>query len=138
MSRSQRHRKHSRPVSRLPDIVYRSLYYKRKAPHRKQLYKSLYVTLSNGQAIVIPRGFVTDLATVPRLFWGIISPSGRHDLACLTHDYLLENNWERRTADRELRFLLIRSGVRPLKTNLMYHAVRLYGRFKTRPCPSAS
>jgi hypothetical protein len=125
-------------MSRLPDIVYRSLYYRRSKPHRKQLYKSLQVTLSDNRAIIIPRGFVTDLATVPRLFWGVISPSGRHDLACLVHDYLLENGWERKKADRELRFLLTRSRVHPLKTLLMYHAVRLYGHLKREPCHSES
>jgi hypothetical protein len=111
-------------------LVYESLYFERKAPHRKRLFLPVPVTLSTGQKVTIPKGFVTDLATVPRIFWGIISPSGRHDLACVVHDYLLETGYSRKQADRELLHFLKESKVNRFKCYLMYFLVRCYANFK--------
>lgn len=36
----------------------------------------------------VPRGFVTDLASVPRLFWAKYPPIGRYAYAAVVHDYL--------------------------------------------------
>jgi hypothetical protein len=110
----------------LPELVYESLYHARQAPHRKRLYLPVTVTLSTGQPLTIPKGYVTDLATVPRLCWGVISPSGRHDLACLVHDYLLDTGYSRKQADKQLLHFLRLTGVHPVKTYLMYFFVRLY------------
>jgi hypothetical protein len=112
--------------SNLPQVVYESLYREEQAPHRKRLWLPVTATLSTGQPVYIPVGFVTDLATVPRLFWGVISPSGRHDLAVVVHDYLLDSGWSRASADRELSFLLRSSGVHPVKRAVMMGAVRAY------------
>jgi hypothetical protein len=113
-------------MNRLPDLYFRSLY-KEKNAHWRELTERVPVTLRSGHSLVIPKGFKNDGATVPRLFWSVISPHGRHDLAVLVHDYLLINGWNRREADRELRYLLQISGVHPLKTGCMYVAVRGYG-----------
>jgi hypothetical protein len=118
----------------LPSIIYESLYRENYSPHRKRLYRTFSVELSTGQTVVIPKGFVTDIATVPRLLWGIVSPSGRHDLACIVHDYLLESGWPRGEADRELLRLLLLSRVHPAKAYLMYHCARLYGCLKRMTC----
>jgi hypothetical protein len=112
-------------------LVYESLYYERKAPHRKRLFLPVNVELSTGQQVVIPKGFVTDLATVPRIFWGIISPSGRHDLACVVHDYLLDTGYNRKQADRELLHFLKKSKVHKVKSHLMYALVRGYAILKS-------
>lgn len=47
--------------------------------------------------ISIPRGFITDGATIPKLFWNILSPFGRFFKSCALHDYIclmakLKNN----------------------------------------------
>lgn len=56
-----------------------------------QLLKSLKVQLSNGDVIEIPKGFIWDLSSVPRLFWWLLPPDGDFDLAYLIHDYLWLN-----------------------------------------------
>jgi hypothetical protein len=112
-------------------LVYESLYYERKAPHRKRLFLPVTETLSTGVEITIPKGFVTDLATVPRIFWGIISPSGRHDLACVVHDYLLDSGYNRKQADKELLHFLKKSKVHRFKSYLMYALVRGYAILKS-------
>jgi hypothetical protein len=117
-------------TTKLPILVYESLYQEAQGQY-KRLYLPLTVKLSTGQTLTIPEGFKTDLATVPRLFWGVVSPSGRHDLAVIVHDYLLEQGWERKEADRELLYFLKLSQVGWLKRNLMYFAVRVYSMLKS-------
>ena len=43
---------------------------------------------SSDWRISVPDGFVTDFASVPRLFWSFVSPTGRHSRAAVVHDYL--------------------------------------------------
>lgn len=38
--------------------------------------------------IPIPKGFITDGATIPKLFWNILSPFGRFFKSCALHDYV--------------------------------------------------
>lgn len=38
--------------------------------------------------ITIPAGFKTDFASVPRIFWNIFPPVGRHTKAAVVHDFL--------------------------------------------------
>lgn len=38
--------------------------------------------------VTVPKGFITDGATVPRLLWGFFPPWGVYGQAAVTHDYL--------------------------------------------------
>jgi hypothetical protein len=40
------------------------------------------------QTFTVPQGFVTDLASVPRVFWTIYPPFGRYQKAAVLHDFL--------------------------------------------------
>ena len=44
-------------------------------------------TLPDGREIVIPEGFVFDGASVPRLLWGLLSPTGLLLIGGLVHDF---------------------------------------------------
>lgn len=44
-------------------------------------------TLRDGTTIVIPEGFIFDGASVPRLFWMLLSPTGLLFIPGLIHDY---------------------------------------------------
>jgi Protein of unknown function (DUF1353) len=46
-----------------------------------------YRTLA-GDAITIPQGFITDLASIPRPFWDIFPPDGPWTEAAVVHDCL--------------------------------------------------
>lgn len=37
--------------------------------------------------VIIPKGFKTDLASIPKIFWSIISPLEAHFPAAVLHDY---------------------------------------------------
>ena len=89
----------------------------------------------------VPRGFQTDLASVPRLFTWLIPKHGKYSIAAVVHDYRLsrvgekwfETNgtertellFSRRHADRIFRLVMIDSGVARWRCSLMYYAVRL-------------
>lgn len=47
-----------------------------------------YVHEGNDQTFVVPAGFKTDLATVPRIFWSLLPPQGAYEAAAVLHDYL--------------------------------------------------
>ncbi|UHG93377.1 DUF1353 domain-containing protein [Spirosoma oryzicola] len=88
--------------------------------------------------VVVPRGYVTDFASVPMLLWGVFPPIGRHNRATILHDYWYDNRLfentlgakqARRLADRELYLRLREVEPRkPLRNYCMYLACRLFGR----------
>ncbi len=38
--------------------------------------------------IEVPKGFVTDFASIPRALWVILHPTGRYGSAAIIHDYI--------------------------------------------------
>lgn len=40
--------------------------------------------------VYVPRGYLTDGASVPRIFWNLIPPWGKYGQAAIVHDYLCE------------------------------------------------
>jgi len=44
--------------------------------------------LGRGFTFIIPKGFIFDGASIPRLFWNMLSPSGYLFLAGLLHDFI--------------------------------------------------
>jgi hypothetical protein len=83
----------------------------------------------------IPRGFVFDLASIPRLAWWLIAPFELSIAAPLIHDYLYRHGGvpplgptlSRRDADRLFRRMMEREGVPRWRRVLAYPAVRLFG-----------
>jgi hypothetical protein len=47
-----------------------------------------YRTGNGGELIVVPPGFVTDLASVPRFVWSFYPPDGPWAKAAIIHDFL--------------------------------------------------
>ena len=76
--------------------------------------------------IVIPKGFRTDGASVPRLFWFIFPPNRTDYLPCaIIHDYLCDKG-EYRKADEYFKECLKELKVDKFSRTIMYLAVRLY------------
>ena len=83
-----------------------------------------------GQNIRVPRGFVTDFASVPRFLWRLLPPTGVYGKAAVVHDYLYRTTMAPYSrADADLVFLeaMEELGVPWWKRTLMYDAVRLFG-----------
>lgn len=113
-----------------------------KYNYKKEPFKQWYVakqieyTLSNGDKIVIPEGFETDLASVPRFLWSVFPPFGNFILASLVHDYLYVNKYRRdidgsfkaqRFIDREMLFISNQMNKNKVDNYIRFAAVRLFG-----------
>ena len=85
---------------------------------------------------VVPAGFVTDGASIPRIFWSLVgSPfTGKYVEVAVLHDYLYSGavDVSFKEANRIFYKGLRKAGVNKLKAYLMYKAVSLFGkkRFK--------
>lgn len=52
-----------------------------------------YLDDSYTSYVYIPKGYLTDGASVPKVFWNIIPPWGKYGQACVLHDYMCEHNY---------------------------------------------
>lgn len=105
------------------------------------------------QRIIIPKGFLYDGASVPRLVWTIsgIRPDGLIRAAALVHDYLyrhkgilpegkylyLNSNktwhnlytlWNRKLSDKLFIRIMREAGMKKYKRRIAYIAVRIFGK----------
>lgn len=88
-----------------------------------------------GHGVTVPAGFVTDFASVPRIFWRVIGPpvgagpGAAYGRAAVLHDYLYANPGKRtRKFCDELFFeVMVADEVSPARRWLMWAGVRLGG-----------
>jgi len=68
--------------------AYRPIIEKGWGPQRYRLTEDWIIVLDDGLPLFFPRGFETDLASIPRLFWNIpgFSPSGPLLYGSIPHD----------------------------------------------------
>lgn len=90
-----------------------------------------YRTLS-GKLIDIPKGFITDLASIPKMFRNIFNTYGKnYTRAAVIHDYLYAQGYKmginRKQADEIFLEIMKERGVSIFKRQAMYRAVRLFG-----------
>jgi len=84
----------------------------------------------SGHAIIVPKGYRTDFASVPRFLHRVVPPIGRHGKAAVIHDWLCDSRPEgmtsRRAADIMLEAMEV-LGVKKSKRWVMYRGVRIGG-----------
>ena len=77
-----------------------------------------------GKTVTVPRGFRTDLASVPRLPLAYWVAGGTGNRAAVVHDYLVRTfHLDRPLADSVFKEALLASGVEAWRAELMYVAV---------------
>jgi len=85
--------------------------------------------IDSGKEIRVPKGFITDLASVPRIFWIIFPPNGKSGKASVIHDYMYVNAiGTKEYADKTFIEAMKVLGVGKFKRHLMYYAVKYFGR----------
>jgi len=92
--------------------------------------KPVRVTIDD-KKYIIPEGFKTDLASIPRPLWSIIAPQYSGFVApAILHDYLYlcNNHMSRQFADEVLYSALIAENVSPYTAYKFYLAVRIFGK----------
>jgi hypothetical protein len=78
--------------------------------------------------VVVPVHFITDLGSIPRIFWNIIPPNGKPTDAYVIHDYLYaKQNFPRVEADICLLRMMESLDVSWFQRWIVYLAVRLGG-----------
>lgn len=104
--------------------------------------------LGSGHTVIIPAGFNTDYASIPRVLWNILPPNGQaYDRAAVVHDYLyrggfvtvrmydpetateyeLHQDPTRAETDSILNEAMAVSGVGRVKRWMIYSGVRVGG-----------
>jgi hypothetical protein len=79
------------------------------------------------EVITVPAGKVTDFASVPRIFWWIISPIDTHAKAAVVHDYCYGVNYKSKDySDRIFSEGLQVLGVKHWKILIMYWCVKYF------------
>jgi len=88
-----------------------------------------YFDDEDGRKIIkVPAGFVTDFASVPRIFWNILPPWGKYGKAAVVHDFCYGTGcYSRKKCDRIFYKGMQVLGVPWWKRKIMYWAVRLFG-----------
>lgn len=81
--------------------------------------------------IRVPRGFVTDLTSSPRIIWTFFPPCGNYTKAAIVHDYLYSKNCKincsREIADKIFLLIMKEIKVSFIKRRIIYRAVRIFG-----------
>ena len=88
-----------------------------------------HVGSKDSQDIIrVPKGFVTDFASIPKPLWPILPPFGRYSPAAVIHDYLYSTKERKRKEDDKIfleamKVMKVKWWVR----QAMYRSVRLFG-----------
>lgn len=78
--------------------------------------------------VVVPSGFVSDGASVPRWLQGLVPKYGRYTAAAIVHDFLYsERQGARADADRLFLSVMVEDRTRVLRALLMWSVVRCFG-----------
>jgi hypothetical protein len=84
----------------------------------------------SGDTIDVPIGFMTDFASVPRVFWAILPQWGKYGNAAVIHDYCY---WDQTRSRKESDAIFYEGmgvlGVSSVTRHVMYWAVRYFGGF---------
>ncbi len=105
----------------------------RPLPNYKQflLYESVSYDVggpNSGDRITVPAGFLTDFASIPKAFRGLIDRMGKHSGAAIIHDYLyVTQDRSRKESDRIFLEAMKVLKVSWVTRNIMYRAVRVGG-----------
>lgn len=87
--------------------------------------------LLDGRRFVVPRGFISDFASIPKIFWSLFGPTGAYTWAAILHDWFIKRLRARRPevtareADRYFRLACAELGVDPVTCRLLWVGVRL-------------
>jgi hypothetical protein len=83
---------------------------------------------SSNVSLIVPTGFVTDYASIPRGFWGIASPQDVYSEPAVVHDYLYwTQSCTRAQADNIFYIAMQEASVNPIRRWFIYHTVRAAG-----------
>jgi hypothetical protein len=85
-------------------------------------------TFPSGAEVRVPRGFVTDFASIPFYLRWLLDSNGPYGTAAVVHDFLYwDQSCGKAAADRAFRRAMEQAGVSSALSTAMYTAVTLFG-----------
>jgi hypothetical protein len=91
----------------------------------------IYNSKKLNQQIIVPSGFLTDLASIPRLLWSIFPPFGKYSRAAVVHDYILSKKYYYNLTKKEYDDIFLEAmkayNVNVFTRNIFYYSLRLFG-----------
>ena len=88
---------------------------------------------NNNEVLEVPKGFITDFASIPRIFWNIYPPTGAgtkktsYGKAAVLHDAAYEFGWySRKDCDKLFLEAMKAVGVGFFTRHLFYFCVRAF------------
>lgn len=98
----------------------------------KCILEADYIYSINGFLITVPKGFITDGASIPKSLQWIYDPYGKYIKAAVIHDYLYskynDTGINRTLADKILDFIMKETGVNGKTRRKFYVAVKYFGK----------
>lgn len=89
-----------------------------------------YIDRDNGE-ILVPAGFVTDFASIPKVFWSTFGAPSNYAPSATIHDYICRNKiFNRNKCDQIFYRAMIDSDVNYITAIAFYIAVSLYSMVK--------
>lgn len=87
-------------------------------------------TSEKDDLIIVKKGYITNFASIPRLFWRLIGhPAGKHGKAAVVHDYLYSYHlYSKKESDKIFYQAMRVSGVSWLKASIMFNTVKWFGK----------
>ncbi len=83
----------------------------------------------NYKSVTVPVGFVTDLTSVPSIFWSTLRPDGDYVNAAIVHDFLYwTQERDRHEADNILNIIMKEFEIPWLKRNAIFQGVDKFGK----------
>lgn len=94
-----------------------------------RLTHELVYSANAGVVWLVPAGFVTDMASIPRAMWSVIGhPADKYAPAAVLHDWLYTSHLvSRAQADELFREAMAVLGVGRVRRSVMWAAVRVFG-----------
>jgi hypothetical protein len=78
--------------------------------------------------VTVPVGFVTDFASIPRIFWSLLRPDGSYTHPAIMHDFLYwTQTTSREAADEILRIMMKDFSIGEPVVTAVYQGVRVGG-----------
>lgn len=115
----------------LEDIVYYRKGESTDGECLDEMVNPYYGNISSRKEIIVPSGYTTDGASIPKIFWWLLSPFENYFKCCVLHDYLCDlfhlNLLERKTCDLIFLEAMSEIDIKPSTKWALYFFVRSYG-----------
>lgn len=98
--------------------------------NKVSIYENYTRKIGDNITVQIPKGFISDGASIPRILWGIFPPLHKWTDSAIIHDFLYKTQFiDRKVCDEIFLKCMLEDRVNKIVSYLFYFSVRLFGRF---------